>query len=81
MPLYEYRCNECDSMIELLQNMRGGGETLRCTVCGSEDIERVPFSTFAVSVSSGGSSASETDAPCCGMNDPCDHPKRCCEKS
>ena len=81
MPLYEYRCNECDSMIELLQNMRGEGQTQRCTVCGSVDIERVPFSTFAVSVSSGGSSASEGYVPCCERGDSCDNPKRCCEKS
>ena len=79
MPIYEYRCKECDSVIELLQNMNGEGEKPKCTVCGSEKVERVPVSTFAVSVASG---RSELGAPCCECEggNLCDDPKRCCER-
>jgi putative FmdB family regulatory protein len=38
MPIYEYRCNSCETEFETLVR---GGETPVCVACGSADLERV----------------------------------------
>jgi putative FmdB family regulatory protein len=45
MPLYEFRCRDCDSEFELL--VRSGVDP-RCPSCGSGSLERL-LSMFAVS--------------------------------
>ncbi len=46
MPLYEYRCEECDHRFEILQRLGDGSEGLTCSSCGTERLEKM-FSTFA----------------------------------
>jgi putative FmdB family regulatory protein len=58
MPLYEYKCNDCDTKFEEL-TMRSS-DVVTCPKCESENVTRL-LSTFA---SSGGSSKSS--APSCG---------------
>ena len=53
MPLYEYRCQQCDRSFELLRPMSEDDSGVRCPHCGSEKIER-ELSAFA-SFSPGGS--------------------------
>jgi putative FmdB family regulatory protein len=45
MPIYEYRCNECQRRVNLY--MRNMASTPQCPQCGSEELSRL-FSTFAV---------------------------------
>ena len=53
MPIYEYRCEECDKPFEKL--VRAFREEVACPGCGSATVERL-LSTFAMSgtKSSGG---------------------------
>jgi putative FmdB family regulatory protein len=54
VPLYEYRCATCGSRFEVLRRVGQGAEGLACPECGTTDVEK-EFSTFAGSVSGGGS--------------------------
>jgi putative FmdB family regulatory protein len=54
MPLYEYRCRQCDARFELLQSSGAGSSAVRCPECDAKAVERV-LSTFATAA--GGRSA------------------------
>ena len=59
MPIYEYVCQKCGTVVEALVPM-GRKPDLTCSGCGSKKLER-KFSTFGTGGSrSGGSSASCT---------------------
>jgi putative FmdB family regulatory protein len=66
MPIYEFRCEKCDHVMEALRQMGQGPKGLACPECGSRKLEQV-FSTFAAS--SGGSvqGAPPCGAPSCGQ--------------
>lgn len=75
MPLYEYHCLACGADFEHLR--RRGNEPDPACACGSERVERIPFSRVAVAV--GGSRDDAGAGPCangdggccggtCGMN-------------
>jgi len=58
MPIYEYKCRECDLVFEVLKRSTTAEETAeRCPGCGSEETEKL-FSSFAgmvpMSAGSGG---------------------------
>jgi putative FmdB family regulatory protein len=75
MPIYEYRCRDCGGVTEaFLRNRQEAGE-VRCKHCGSERLERTYLSPIA-SVRIG---AKQERVPCCGEQEGCSHPKRCCE--
>ncbi len=57
MPLYEYRCAECDHRFEVLQQLGEGADKLTCPACGAPAPQK-QFSTFASSAASGGGTAS-----------------------
>lgn len=61
MPLYEYRCQHCRRVFEVLQRMGQSGSGLSCPACGSPAIERA-LSTFACSTTGG----AEASAPAGG---------------
>ncbi len=63
MPLYEYRCDDCDHRFEVLQRIGEGPEGLLCPSCGRDDHLEKQFSTFAAS---GGESASMSSMPAGG---------------
>lgn len=65
MPIYEYRCRECDSVFSKLQRVGATSEGVRCPKCGSENVERL-LSTFA-SGSSGAPSTSASSGSCSGF--------------
>ena len=75
MPIYEFKCRDCGETSEFLVSMNRGDFTPKCTNCGSESMEKVLNSSFAVI---GGGGGSREEASCCGMTNPCDNPKRCC---
>ena len=61
MPLYEYRCPDCDHRFEVLQRLGAGSDEVTCPRCGREDPAR-QLSTFASSTSGGSAGASAAPA-------------------
>ncbi|MFP4135450.1 MAG: FmdB family zinc ribbon protein [Candidatus Acetothermia bacterium] len=41
MPLYKYRCNECDNTFRVLRKNGKKDEIPECPECGSTDVERL----------------------------------------
>lgn len=70
MPIYEYRCEQCDKVSEFLVAIGDDIAELRCKHCGSKELRRMISS---VSVTSGkiGSRHGKT---CCGRDERCDKP-------
>lgn len=64
MPLYEYRCEDCDHRFEILQRIGEGSDGLTCPDCGEEHLVK-QFSTFAAAGTEGGMSAGSTPAGGC----------------
>ena len=53
MPIYEFRCLGCGHVFELLKLKKESEEAImRCTKCGSEEVERI-LSTVSAVISSG----------------------------
>jgi putative FmdB family regulatory protein len=58
MPIYEYRCENCDHCFERLM-LAGEEEThLRCPVCGKEEIRKLVSCVSPLGTSLGGLCAS-----------------------
>ncbi len=57
MPIYEYRCKQCNNKFDALQSLGADGKDLPCPECGEKGPERL-ISVFAASgnepVSGGG---------------------------
>jgi putative FmdB family regulatory protein len=67
MPLYEYRCADCQERFEVLQSLGEGSEGLTCPRCGGSQVEK-QFSTFSGVSSSGASEATSVGG--CGGGSP-----------
>jgi putative FmdB family regulatory protein len=46
VPIYEYRCTDCESSFSRLQKIGAGNDGVKCPKCGSEVVERL-LSSFA----------------------------------
>lgn len=58
MPIYEFRCLECEHIFELLEMKKDDRVELKCPKCGADSFERVMSRTnFAVK---GGQAAADT---------------------
>ena len=64
MPLYEYRCEECDHRFEILQRLGDGADGLSCPSCGVERLAR-QFSTFAAAANQGSMAEPAAGVGCC----------------
>lgn len=64
MPLYEYKCRDCEHVFELLVGKTVPEKTPLCPKCGSDRCDRL-FSAFAAAVGKSGS------APSCGRAGSC----------
>ena len=64
MPIYEYKCNSCGEVQEVLHKSMGKIESVKCSSCGSDDLTRL---ISVASVSMGGSSSSK-GLTCCGRD-------------
>ncbi len=74
MPIYEYRCEKCGEVTELLVLRKE--ETPACKGCGSEDIVKLMSAhNTAITPSS---SPAPADCSCCGSQDSCGSPGSCC---
>ncbi len=62
MPLYEYKCKECEGEFEALVSFKDADSGIKCPGCGSEKTDRL-LSVFSAAV--GGSGIPGVDKPCC----------------
>lgn len=66
MPIFEYRCNSCNSKFEVLVKSSLSKEAVVCPNCKSTENKKL-FSTFAASVNSNYSSSSSCSDGSCGI--------------
>jgi putative FmdB family regulatory protein len=63
MPLYEYRCHDCDLKFE--RYVRAWGDAVVCPACESGSVDKL-LSTFAFAGGGGSGSSPGGGASCCG---------------
>jgi len=61
MPIYEYKCKNCNTVFEKFQSIGSNSENLVCPECGAPRPERI-FSAFAAK----GTSVSTSGGSGCG---------------
>ncbi|RPI28285.1 MAG: zinc ribbon domain-containing protein [Acidobacteria bacterium] len=61
MPIFEYRCDKCQTKFEKIVFNRS--EEIVCPKCGNKDVQKL-LSSFAVSAPSAGGSAPRVGASC-----------------
>ncbi|MBN2332718.1 MAG: zinc ribbon domain-containing protein [Deltaproteobacteria bacterium] len=60
MPIYEYRCRECDHCFEQIQRLGEGGEQLKCPRCGAPSpLKQVAACAISRGVDGGGCTANQ----------------------
>ncbi|TKB23810.1 zinc ribbon domain-containing protein [Desulfopila sp. IMCC35006] len=64
MPIYEYRCNDCANIFEVLTTSRQSSKPVQCSKCQSNNVTKV-LSAGSFRLGSGTSLAS-APAPGCG---------------
>lgn len=70
MPIYDYRCQECGQVTEILHRGPGSEEPISCSKCGSTRLERL-LSAPAVFIRGDSLTKGRT---CCGREERCDTP-------
>ena len=84
MPTYEYKCDECGLRFEKFQKMSDSPVEI-CPECGGK-VKRIIGTGGGVIFKGSGfyvndyGKKSDSSSGCCGQSNPCDNPKRCCEK-
>jgi putative FmdB family regulatory protein len=76
MPVYEYRCQKCGQVIELLIRSKQEEKELRCTQCGASELQRL-LSAATVGIQNSRATRRaecERSAPCCGRETRCEQP-------
>lgn len=63
MPIFEYRCSECNTKYEVLHKSSQSNEEVTCPNCNSADKKKL-LSTFSPSMN-GRTSYSNAEAPAC----------------
>lgn len=63
MPMYEYKCHDCDEVFERLLSQSAPREGVTCPTCGSQRTKRM-FSAFAWGKGSRGSGSTKTGDSC-----------------
>jgi putative FmdB family regulatory protein len=76
MPIYEYRCEKCGTISEVLQ--LGREEVPSCKDCGGTDLTKV---MSAPNISMGGSCSSFGEGGCSGSPDMCGSSPHSCGNS
>ena len=67
MPIYEYRCRNCDEMFEVLVR---ADMVVACPRCGSSALEKQISAAFV----SSGQTARQAGHTCCGRDERCATP-------
>ncbi|OPY78392.1 MAG: Zinc ribbon domain protein [Syntrophorhabdus sp. PtaU1.Bin153] len=74
MPIYEYKCQDCGEIFELLVLTKD--EEARCKSCNGQNLEKL-ISAHNTVGSSGGFIA-DSQGSCCGSPNSCGNPGNCC---
>jgi putative FmdB family regulatory protein len=67
MPIYEYRCRDCETTFEALVR---GSEVVTCPHCGSSALRKLLSSPFVAS----GRTSRSAGHTCCGREERCSAP-------
>jgi putative FmdB family regulatory protein len=67
MPIYEYRCRDCNVMFDMLVR---AGTVVTCPHCGSASLDKLISAPFVLS----GQTARQAGRTCCGREERCDTP-------
>ncbi len=83
MPVYEYKCNNCNYRFEKRQSINDQPIKV-CSQCQGKVRRVISKNTNFILKGSGFYrndylSQSSSAPGCCGMTNPCSEPKRCCE--
>ena len=84
MPTYEYECKDCGHKFENFQKMSDSPIEV-CPKCGG-NVKRIIGTGGGIIFKGSGfyvndyAKKSSDSSSCCGLNEPCDNPKRCCGK-
>jgi putative FmdB family regulatory protein len=73
VPIYEYKCRDCGKTSEFRITSQSQVNGLACSVCGSQSLNRL----FSVPSITSGRKESYGQT-CCGSNEGCSEPGRCC---
>jgi len=73
MPLYRYRCEDCGDIMQALEGVGKDEGEIKCKSCGSSNLVRLLPQSLSMK------SKETIESQCCGMTNPCDNPKRCCQ--
>ncbi len=63
MPLYEYECEKCGEVVEILWRRPEDEKGMKCSACGSSELHR-KLSAFSAKVGSGSIGGSASAASC-----------------
>jgi len=47
MPIYEYRCKQCDSVFDVIRPMSAADDVISCENCSSQDTTRMLSKCFS----------------------------------
>ncbi|RTZ97740.1 MAG: zinc ribbon domain-containing protein [Deltaproteobacteria bacterium] len=66
MPIYEFKCNQCDEFFEVLLIRSDDDKTVKCPKCASSSFERVLSSTnYAMDTGGGNTTGSSQTTRTC----------------
>ncbi len=67
MPIFDYRCNQCDTVSELL--LRNPDNDVKCPQCGSINMEKLVSASYTIKME-----ATAPGTTCCGRAERCEQP-------
>ncbi|MGQ9609707.1 MAG: FmdB family zinc ribbon protein [bacterium] len=70
MPIYEYRCNDCNKVSEFLFGVTKENIEIICKNCRSRNMSKI-FSKSYVSI---GKNVNQAGKTCCGRDERCERP-------
>ncbi len=83
MPIYEYRCESCGTVSELL--LFSNSEGLKCPNCGSDKLHKLLSATSSLTGSTPHRVPGPKDTGCCGFSPGeapgCAGPGSCCGRN
>ena len=68
MPIYDYKCQECEKISEIFVR-NPGSEVTKCPECGSENMERIISFSYMIRMAT-----STPGTTCCGRTERCQKP-------
>jgi len=70
MPIYEYRCEDCGKITEVLQMKNDDNESIICKYCSSKRLKKLISAPASIIMGS----SIRKGKTCCGRTERCDTP-------